>query len=335
MKKVLVALSGGVDSSMTAYTLQAQGYDVTGIYMKLHGNEESHQKNLANIEKVSQFLSIPYHVLDLSAMFGEKIYNYFVQGYSQGLTPNPCSFCNKLIKFGALFEYMQTHNFDYLATGHYAQTDGEYVYEAQDMSKDQSYFLALIEPQNLKKILFPLGNQYKIDIKAQALAIPEIASLATQKESSEICFVEKTYLDVLKLHFPIESPGDVLDNEGKTIGMHQGFMHYTIGQRKGFRVASPIALYVNEIDAEHNTIRVGTKENLATFSFSIHDYVGLKESGKASVKIRYRSLKTPCFYRVNGEHVDVILDEAVYGVAKGQVAVFYENNKVIGGGIIA
>ena len=336
-EKILLAMSGGVDSSFTASLLQKQGYEVVGVYMKFHPNEAYHEKNIANIEKVAKLLGIEYHVIDRMKEFGERVYEPFVQGYVAGLTPNPCALCNRVMKFTELLGFADELGIHKVATGHYAKTDGSFIYEAKDKSKDQSYFLFNLKREFLPRILFPLGEWLKEDVKKEALKIPLLKSIAEQKESSEICFVQNSYIDVLKEHTDVDRPGEVVDTRGRVIGEHKGYMHYTIGKRKGFRVfRAHQPHYVLDIDPQKNRIVVGTKEQLAKRQIvlrGLNMFVDEKEF-ECQVKIRYRTHKVRAKVKMDGPVALVELQEPVFGVAKGQAGVFYEGEKVLGGGWI-
>ncbi len=338
MKKVLVAMSGGVDSTVTAYLLQKEGYEIEGVYMKLHDNPPYHEKNIQNVKKVASYLGINYHILDLGERFNEAVFMPFIETYQKGLTPNPCVLCNRNIKLGALLDFAKERGFDYLATGHYAQIKDGFIIEAVDKSKDQSYFLSYIKKEALNFMMFPLGDKIKEeDIKPLAANIPILSDIAKQKESSEICFVEDTYLDILQQHTNIDMPGDVLDKEGNIIGKHRGYMHYTIGQRKGFTLkVAHDPHYVIDINAHKNQIIVGLRDALDIQKFEVKDlnmFIEEKEF-EAYVKIRYRSPKTPCKISIIGEKATISLHQKVQGLAPGQVAVFYDENRVLGSGWI-
>ena len=337
MSKVLVAMSGGVDSSVTAYLLKKRGFNVIGVYMKLHKNEEYHKKNIKNVKKVADFLDIEVDILDKTEEFLEKVYNPFIDSYISGETPNPCAVCNRYLKFGALIDYADFKGAEFLATGHYVKCDGEFLYEAKDKSKDQSYFLFNIKKENLPRVMFPLGDMYKDEVKEIARNITPLKEIAEQKESSEICFVEKSYIDVLKEYANVDMPGEVLDKEGKVIGEHKGYMHYTIGKRKGFRVyRAHHPHYVLKIIPEKNQIVVGKKEDLKTTKVILKDLNMFEEKKdfEATIKVRYRMPKIPCHVKIDDNMAEIEMYQGVYGVAKGQAGVFYEDEKVLGGGWI-
>lgn len=330
-------MSGGVDSTVTAHLLQQEGYTVEGVYMKLHDKPAYHEKNIANVQKVAEYLGIPWHILDLGERFEEAVFMPFVETYKAGMTPNPCVLCNRNIKLGALLDFAEAKGFDYLATGHYAQIKEGFIWEAVDKSKDQSYFLSNVKKEALDKVIFPLGTRYKSDIKKIAADIPVLRSIAEQKESSEICFVETNYLDILKRHTNVDLPGEVVDANGNVIGTHRGYMHYTIGQRRGFTLhGAHEPHYVIDIDAKNNRLVVGLREELDVETFQVENLNMFIDatSFEAEVKIRYRSFKTPCRVTIEGDRAKITLYQKVQGLAPGQAAVFYEGEKVLGSGWI-
>ena len=354
--KILVAMSGGVDSTVTAYTLLQQGHEVEGCYMKLHGKPNYHEANIAKVEKAAQFLGIKHHILDLQDDFKERVYMPFVASYKAGKTPNPCAWCNRFIKLSKLLEFAKSLNCEKLATGHYARVENGLLKTAFDETKDQSYFLASADKSALSYLIFPLGEKKKEAVKAFAASIKELESFATQKESAEICFVENTYIEVLQQFMPTNVKGSVLDSNGKIIGKHDGYMHYTIGKRRGFEVrGAHEPHFVLKIKPQSNEIVVGLKDELKVSEFELEkinllvDKTFLSEnkllqnslnaenfSFKCEVKIRYRSKSTACVVQVLPNlSAKITLLEPVYALASGQMAVFYDKDTVLASGFIS
>ncbi len=337
-KKVLIGMSGGVDSTVSTLLLKEEGYEVEGVYMKLHNKPGYHEVNIARAQKAADHVGIKLHILDLQDTFNEKVFSPFIETYKEGRTPNPCSLCNRNLKFGAMVEFADSIGADYIATGHYIQHDGQYLLQAEDDTKDQSYFLFYIRKEVIPRLLFPMGTRKKTDIKRLAASIEGLESFAHQPESSEICFVETTYTDVLKDFVNVDQPGEVVDAEGNVIGTHKGYMHYTIGKRRGFDV--PLASephFVTKIIPEKNQIVVGLKEDLACSFVELTDINMFDDrtSFDTTVKMRYRTKAIPCHVEITGNTATVELKEPVMGVATGQAAVFYDDNKLIGGGWIS
>jgi tRNA-specific 2-thiouridylase len=336
-KKVLIGMSGGVDSTVTTMLLKEQGYEVEGVYMKLHSKPGYHEIHQARAQKAADFAGVKLHVLDLQEQFNQNVFTPFVETYKAGRTPNPCALCNRTMKFGALADFADKVGADYLATGHYIKTDGRFLYQAEDDTKDQSYFLFYVDKKIVPRLIFPLGERKKTDIKAYAAAVEGLESFASQAESSEICFVETTYADVLKDYVNIDQPGEVLDREGNVVGEHKGYMHYTIGKRKGFTVhGAHEPHFVLEIKPETNQIVVGQKEDLEIWDVTIGNINLFDERSEfdTTVKLRYRTKAVPCHVKIEGEKARIKLQEPVLGVAAGQAAVFYDGDKLIGGGWI-
>ena len=336
--KVALLLSGGVDSSYSAYLLKEQGHEVIGIYLKLHDDEAKHTMNIENVQKVGKNLAIETHIIDAQELFKKNVYDYFVRSYQEGITPNPCAFCNPLMKFGFALEKALELGCEKIATGHYARIKEGHIQEAFDRSKDQSYFLFGLKKEVVEKIIFPLGELLKSDIKPLAFEkLPWLGSLEKYKESQEICFVEKSYIDILKRHGNVDQKGLVKDTSGNVIGEHKGYMHYTIGKRKGLTIdGAHDPHFVVGLDVSTNTIVAGKKEELYTTTVKAQNF-SLGEDfvdGEYGVKVRYRSPKSKAFVKKVGDTIVAELEEGVYGIASGQALVIYDDDSVIGGGWI-
>ena len=336
-KKVLVGMSGGVDSTITSLLLKEQGYEVEGLYMKLHSKPGYHEIHQARAQKAADFIGIRLHVLDLQKTFHEKVFQPFIDTYAEGKTPNPCALCNRNLKFGEMIKFADEIGAHYLATGHYIKTDGKYLYSADDDVKDQSYFLFYIDREILPRLKFPLGERHKKEIKELAASIKGLESFSLQAESSEICFVETTYTNLLKDYVEVDQVGEVLDKAGNVVGEHKGYMHYTIGKRKGFTVhGAHEPHFVLSIDPKKNQIVVGKKEDLVCFDVKLNNLNMFDERKEfdTTVKLRYRTKAVKCHVKIEGDEAYLTLKESVFGVAVGQAAVFYDDDKLIGGGWI-
>ena len=336
--KIALLLSGGIDSSYCAYLLKKQGHEVVGIYLKLHNDDEKHAINFANVEKVGNHLGFQTHSIDAKDHFKKYVYDYFVRSYEAGLTPNPCALCNPLMKFGFAYEKMAEFGCEKLATGHYARIKEGHIQEAVDTSKDQSYFLFGLKKEVVEKVIFPLGELLKEDIKVKAFeALPWLGTLETYKESQEICFVDKTYIEILQRHTNVDQKGLLKDTKGNVIGEHKGYMHYTVGKRKGLVVhGAHEPHFVLKIDATTNTVIAGKKEELLercviANNFSLDEHF---IQGVYGVKVRYRSPKIKAYVTLQDGKITAKLEEGVYGLAAGQALVIYQDDLVLGGGWI-
>lgn len=335
-------MSGGVDSSYCAYLFKSQGYEVIGIYLKLHDKEAKHEVFIGNCQKVSKELDIEFHVLQAQSEFKAIVYDEFVNAYKRGETPNPCTLCNPLIKFGIALQEAKKLGCEYIATGHYAkitQYNGiNRIAKARDTSKDQSYFLYALPQEALDCIIFPLGDSLKVEIKPTALQIlPFLGTLETYKDSQEICFVETDYIDVLKKHEQVEQTGIVRNAQGEVVGEHNGYMQYTIGKRKGFKVfGAHTPHYVMGINPEKNELIVGSKEELQTnIVYATNKSLTIPLTKELyEVKIRYRSAPIKAHISIENNIITAKLQESAYGVAKGQALVVYDGDVVLGGGVI-
>ncbi|MCJ7656266.1 MAG: tRNA 2-thiouridine(34) synthase MnmA [Candidatus Atribacteria bacterium] len=341
-KKVVVAMSGGVDSSLAAALLKEEGYNVLGVTIHHYeGNE-----NLESVKQAAQNLKIPWHVLDVTKEFKNIVVDYFCQEYLTGRTPNPCVVCNLKIKFGLLLEKAKSLGADYLATGHYAikkydQKSKKFLLKrGVDENKDQSYFLYRLNQEILPCVLFPLGK-FK---KSQTREVAKKYGLKNYKkeESQEICFIQDdNYRKFLTQHIKdtIKS-GKFIDKEGKILGEHQGIPFYTIGQRKGLGVSLNKRMYVIEINSQQNVITLGDDKDLYSDKLLVKDLNFISgdkpsKSIKAEVKIRYNSKKSSAMISPCHEDKSLINFEIPQrAITPGQSAVFYQGDVVIGGGII-
>jgi len=342
-KKAIVAMSGGVDSSVTALLLMQQGYEVIGLTGKMV-NSDSAQTVIMNAKRVADKLGIKHEIFDASEIFQEKVINYFEHSYNNGFTPNPCIMCNEYIKWGVLFDYATEElGADVFATGHYADVrceNGIYkLYPAKDEHKDQLYFLYRLGQKQLSKTLFPLHAYEKSQVKqiAKDYDLPPKDS----KESQDICFIQKPLTTKSYLTNKLGmKKGDFIDiTTGKKLGEHNGFYQYTIGQRKGIGIAAPYPLYVIDINAEKNIVYLGKDEDNYGTKLTLNDvnfsYEPEAKEFDALVKIRYNMPHKKARVKIT-DKVEIEFYEPVNSITNGQSGVIYDlsDGHLIGGGFV-
>lgn len=346
-KKVAVAMSGGVDSSLCAAFLQEQGYDVFGITMQLsddHRDLDGASSAVQDAKRVADFLGMEHVIADFRARFSEKVIDYFLSEYLTARTPNPCVICNCALKFGALFSFAREKGADFLATGHYARVEKEAdgcfsLKKGCDLQKDQSYVLYRLPREILSHLLFPLGKYRKEEIRdiAQKIALPA----ANKPESQEICFVPKDdYKAYLAQHRPqMFCAGDIVDLQGNVLGQHRGLPFYTIGQRRGLGIAAAHPLYVIALDQKKNRVIVGKNKELYASSLLAKDVNWLVEEPISEIsvwaKIRYGSREAEArVLPLSHGAVKVFFVEPQRAVTPGQSVVFYSGERLLGGATI-
>ena len=354
-KRVLVGMSGGIDSSATCIMLQEQGYEVVGVTMRtwdvasqFASPEQEEPGFILEARALAERLGIEHHVADVREEFKQVIVKYFIDEYMQGRTPNPCVMCNPLFKERILCEWADRTGCAWISTGHYCRLEERneklYIVAGDDITKDQSYFLWRLPQEVLRRFLFPLGNYTKQEVR-EYLKEKGFEAKAKGGESMEVCFIEGDYRDFLRQQIPdIDTqigPGYFVDSKGVKIGQHKGFPYYTIGQRKGLGIALGHPAHVLRINAEKNTVMLGTADDLKTEYMltedaMITDMQELLSCPNLTVRIRYRSKPIPCqvLPLENNQMLVRFLGEAS-AIAPGQSAVFYDGQRVLGGAFIA
>ena len=352
MPKVVVAMSGGVDSSVAAALLKQQGYDVTGMMLRLwseSGKEDSNRcctpDSLALARRVAARLDIPFYVVDSKEIFHSTVVQAFLDGYAQGVTPNPCLICNRHIRWKILLDHALALGADFMATGHYVRRqvsdDGQIqLLRAVDHAKDQSYVLHVLTQDKLQKSLFPIGDYPKQEIRnfARTFGLPT----ASRADSQDLCFLAgEDYRDFIRRNAPeIARPGPILTRDGQTLGEHTGLAYYTIGQRKGLGVSSPVPLYVLAKNAAMNTLIVGVETELGSRVLIAQDVNWIageasKDPFRAQVKTRYTAREAWAdVVPLEESRVEVRFDASQRDITPGQAAVFYDGDLVLGGGLI-
>jgi tRNA-specific 2-thiouridylase len=349
-KRVAVALSGGVDSSTAAFLLKEAGYDVMGITMRLWPDEKPKSgkqhhtppttSNIQDAENICQTLGIPFHVLDLEKEFKQHVIDYFCREYARGRTPNPCIACNRHIKFGFLLDHALSLDADYLATGHYAKVehydDAYHLLKGIDSDKDQSYVLYTLGQDRFSRILFPLGDYTKSQVRD--LARQKGLPTAGKPGSQDICFIASDYGIFLSRYFT-PTPGEIVNTKGKVLGKHRGTAFYTVGQRHGLGLATAEPVYVTKIEPDKNRLTVCSRQELCATGLIATEVSWV--SGKppsepmtVAVKIRYRSSEVAATVRPGLDSVEVSFHQPQTAVTPGQAVVFYRDSEVLGGGTI-
>jgi len=346
-KRVAVAMSGGVDSSLTAALLKEAGYEVIGVTMQIWPSDKQAFGGCCGLgavedaKRVAYKLGIPHYVMNFRDIFAQRVITDFCREYSLGRTPNPCIRCNQYIKFDALLERTKELDADFMATGHYArieqQANGYSLLKAVDLTKDQSYFLYTLGQRELQHLLLPLGNLHKVEVRrlAAELGLPT----ANRRDSQDICFIpDNDYRSFIAKYIPIKS-GDIIDTEGKVLGKHNGLAHYTVGQRQGLGLASNERLYVLRFDVANNRLVVGTKDQLLSnrlFASKLSWVSGKapQEPINITAKIRYKSPEVAAKLHLDDRVAEVNLHQPQRAIAPGQAVVFYQGDTVLGGGTI-
>ncbi|HEX2053586.1 MAG TPA: tRNA 2-thiouridine(34) synthase MnmA [Actinomycetota bacterium] len=348
--KAVVAMSGGVDSSVAAALMKEDGYEVTGIMLKLWKGEAANNESgccsvdaAEDARRVAQVLDIPFYVLNFADQFAGTVIDNFKRRYAAGLTPNPCVECNRSIKFAALLDRARQYGAQVLATGHYARTDSvdgrHRLLRAREPAKDQSYVLYMLGQEELAMARFPVGGYSKPEIRSIAASLA--LRTANKPESQDLCFVPDGDTHAfLADQVPEGSvPGAIVTSDGRRLGRHRGFAHYTIGQRRGLGIGLGLPLYVTDIRPEDNTVVVAGAGQMQVQRIEVADARLVSGSPEAelrcTVMTRYRGAEAPAAVQLSGSRATVTFDEPQQRPAPGQTAVFYVGDEVAGGGTIS
>lgn len=347
MNKVVIGMSGGVDSSASAAILLEMGYDVIGVTMKLWDGVLPDGKCCSlsaadDAKKVADKLGIPFYVLDFTNDFNKYVIDNFTSEYLMGRTPNPCVMCNKYLKFDAMLQGAKKLGADYIATGHYAKIEeknGRFLLKrCADTKKDQTYFLYTLTQEQLSHTIFPLYGVTKDETRdiAERLGL----EVAKKRDSQEICFIpDGDYASFIAAKGGISQKGEFVTTDGKVVGEHSGIINYTIGQRKGLGIALNKPVYVTDIDVENNRVVLGDNDELFGTTLFAKDvnfipFDELKGEMKCTAKVRYRTVDSPCTVTPVNGGVKVVFEQPQRAITKGQAVVFYDGDTVLGGGII-
>lgn len=337
-KKVLLGMSGGVDSSVSAILLQNQGYEVIGCTMTLW------EQTIKDAKKVCEKLGIPHYTIDCKKEFEGKVVNKFIQEYQEARTPNPCVECNKYLKFGVFYQKARELGCEYIATGHYARIEFSKKYQqyvlkkSREEKKDQTYFLYTIAKEKLEHIIFPLQNYFNKE-EIRKIAEENQLTVAQKKESQEICFIpDNDYQNFLKKHGNgIQQKGNIVLSNGEVLGQHQGFINYTIGQRKGLGISYKEPLYVLKLDKEKKEVIVGAEKELYAKELYAKEvnwmvWDKLEKPMRCKAKIRYRAKEAEAMIFPEEDKVKVIFDIEQRAITSGQSIVFYDDDGIVLGG---
>lgn len=348
--RVVAAMSGGVDSAVAAALLRGAGLDVVGVSMRLgtsSARADGHRgccslDDFDDARRAAERLEIPHYVVDLRDVFQEKVIDRFVASYAIGQTPNPCTLCNRDVKFDAFWDYAETVGATAVGTGHYARirasAGGFALHAGEDAGKDQSYFLFTLGQEEMARTLFPVGRLDKTMVRtvAEGLSLP----VANKPESQDICFVAgERYSDFVERELKTEQrrPGAIRDAAGKEIGRHEGIHQFTVGQRRGLGGGAEQPRFVTAIDAADGTVHVGGRSDLDSDGLVVRDvrWTDGPHEGRAAVRLRHRHEPVSCTIQVDGSTARIAFDDPTPGVTPGQAAVLYDGDRVLGGGWIA
>ncbi|MDR2681842.1 MAG: tRNA 2-thiouridine(34) synthase MnmA [Holosporaceae bacterium] len=342
--RCVVGMSGGVDSAVSTFLMRERGYDVVGCTFRMFDSPGS-QKAVADAKQIAEFLGVRHEVVECAADFKEYVMDYFVNSYENGLTPNPCIMCNKFLKFHYLDEVRKKYDADFLVTGHYAKIkrneadpfSSVELHRAEDKTRDQSYFLYAVDPNILRRAIFPLGGYAKPTVRQ--IAAQNGIHVAQKSDSQDICFIpDRDYVSFIRRYSTNNSgfeSGNIVDRNGIVLGRHKGIVNYTIGQRKGLNLSGG-PFFVCAIDAIRNEIVVSHLENLRENVVHLRDvrFLNGEFLGDCQVQVRLCSKRTNASVCKNSEEYFVQLYSPEFGIAKGQHCVFFDDTRVIGGGII-
>ena len=339
--KAIIAMSGGVDSSVAAFLTKQNGYELKGVTLSLEVGSEG---DISDAKKVAERMGFPHEVLNLREEFQKEVIDRFIDAYENSRTPNPCVICNKYIKFGRLLDYAEENGYSHTATGHYAQIEcvnGRYILKkGVDKTKDQSYVLYSLTQEQLKHSLFPLGSLSKNEVREIALENGFVN--AKKKESQDICFVpDGDYAGFIERYLGKTYPeGDFVDFDGNVLGRHKGLIRYTIGQRKGLGLALPKPMYVCKLCTDNNSVMLGDNANLFSNTLDAYDINlittdKLDSSIRAEAKVRYsQNAQKATVWQTDDNELHIEFDEPQRAITSGQAVVLYDGETVIGGGTI-